>query len=445
MLAPVGDPIRSADRRPALTRSALGTYAAQIAISVLSLVNVFIVARTLGPAGRGEVAFLVAVAYLTSQFASLGVQYAHSNLAASRPELRSTLAANAAVFAAVFGGASAVLLILAFRVIPDLGADINFGLLVITASVVPFLILGQYLYLLVQAEYRFTVSNVAWVTPPIVNALLNGALAAAHVLTPARAFATWVIGQVISMLILVRAVQRREGFGRPDRALAKSALSFGVRAHFGRVMLLGNYRVDQWILGAVAGSRELGIYSVAVSWAEILFFVPTVLSVVQRPDFARADRSEIGSTATAGTRASLLLTTPLAAFVFVAAPYLCEDVFGDEFAGSTEQLRLLVLGAFGICLLKILGASLTAQGRPNLETIAIGGAFVVTIALDAALIPTHGGVGAAIASTVAYSVGGVLVVYIFCRTFGVSPRRLLPRRSDPRWLFGLVLGTLRRS
>src|SRR5881409_714889 len=111
MLAPVAEVQGNADRRPTLTRSALGTYAAQIGISVLSLVNVFIVARTLGAAGRGEVTFLVAVAYITSQFASLGIQFAHSNLAASRPELRPTLATNAALFAALLGGAAAFLLV----------------------------------------------------------------------------------------------------------------------------------------------------------------------------------------------------------------------------------------------------------------------------------------------------------------------------------------------
>ena len=53
-------------------------------------------------------------------------------------------------------------------------------------------------------------------------------------------------------------------------------------------MLLGNYRLDQWFVGAIAGSRELGLYSVAVAWAEALWYLPTALASVQRPDLVRA-------------------------------------------------------------------------------------------------------------------------------------------------------------
>ena len=73
------------------------------------------------------------------------------------------------------------------------------------------------------------------------------------------------------------------GFGRPERALAKRMLSFGLKAHLGRAMLFGNYRADQWILGVIAGSTQLGLYSVAVAWSEVLFFLPTTLVAVTAP------------------------------------------------------------------------------------------------------------------------------------------------------------------
>ena len=46
-------------------------------------------------------------------------------------------------------------------------------------------------------------------------------------------------------------------------------------------------------------------------------------------------------------------------------------------------------------------------------------AFVVTIALDLLLIPSHGGLGAALASTIAYLAGGLAVAVIFVRVLGV--------------------------
>ena len=57
-------------------------------------------------------------------------------------------------------------------------------------------------------------------------------------------------------------------------------------------MLLANYRVDQWLLGAIGGTRQLGQYSVAVAWAEVLFLLPTSLAAVQRPTIVRASPGE---------------------------------------------------------------------------------------------------------------------------------------------------------
>jgi O-antigen/teichoic acid export membrane protein len=427
------------DVRPSFASSALVTYVAQMAVAFFSLLNVLIVARGLGATGRGDVAFLVAVAYLTSQFASGGVQQAIANIAASRPETRPALATNACLFAAGYGFAAAGILVIAIKLVPDIGGDQHRGLLILAIATIPVLILSNYLLLMTQAEYRFRASNAAWVVPPIVNAALNGILSVAGVLTPSRAFMTWVLGQVIALILLLVSVQRRSGFGRPDRALARESAQFGIQAHFGRVMLLGNYRVDQWILGAISDTRELGIYSVAVSWAEVLFFIPTVLMMVQRPDVSRADKEDAAGAASAVFRAGVLCTIPVAVFLLVAAPFLCVTLLGSDFAGSVSQMRVLTFGAFGIVALKILGGTLTAQRRPNLETLAIGGAFVTTIALDVLLIPAHGGMGAAVASTAAYTAGGILVMVIFVRALGVSPGRLMPRSSDPRWIATTVL------
>jgi O-antigen/teichoic acid export membrane protein len=426
--------IQLTDVRPSLASSAVVTYVTQLAVAFLSLVNVLIVARSLGPSGRGDVAFLVAVSYLTSQFASGGVQQAIANIAASRPEARPALATNACFFAALYGVIAAAVVVVGIKLVPDVGGDQRRWLLVLAIAIVPVLILSNYLLLLIQAEYRFHVSNAAWLIPPLVNAGLNGTLSAVNVLTPARGFMTWVIGQVLATIVLMVGVQRRSGFGRPDRALARESAKFGIQAHFGRVMLLGNYRVDQWILGAISNSRELGIYSVAVSWAEVLFFTPTVLQTVQRPDVSRAGRADAAGAASAVFRAAVICTIPLAIFLLIAAPFLCVTLLGSEFSGSVSEMRVLTFGAFGIVALKILGSTLTAQRRPNLETLAIGGAFVATIVLDVLLIPSHGGMGAAIASTIAYTSGGVLVMVIFARALGVSARRLVPRSSDPRWI-----------
>jgi O-antigen/teichoic acid export membrane protein len=135
----------------------------------------------------------------------------------------------------------------------------------------------------------------------------------------------------------------------------------------------------------------------------------------------------------------------LAIGMVALAPLLCVGVFGEEFRDSIAMMRILILGAFGIVALKLLGNALTAQRKPMLETGAAAVAFVVILALDIALIPAHGGLGAAIASAVAYSVGGIAVALIFTRALHGRLRDLVPRRRDLVWLRRRVLARPARA
>lgn len=132
---------------------------------------------------------------------------------------------------------------------------------------------------------------------------------------------------------------------------------------------------------------------------------------------------------------ALTLTLLMAAGMFAAADFLCATIFGPEFRDAATALRVLILGVFGIVALKQLGNALTGQGRPLLATVAIGMAFCLTVVLDILLIPPYGGLGAAVASSVSYTVGGVLIAVIFARALDIRIRELIPRPSDAVWFW----------
>jgi O-antigen/teichoic acid export membrane protein len=137
-------------------------------------------------------------------------------------------------------------------------------------------------------------------------------------------------------------------------------------------------------------------------------------------------------------RNALLLTAITGIILILLAPLIVVGLFGEDFRGAIGQLRILVCGAFGIVALKQLGNALMARQKPTLASLAIGFAFVSTVVLDLLLIPHHGGIGAAIASTVSYTLGGVVVVLIFMRSLGGTRRELVPRADDARDVWSLV-------
>lgn len=375
------------------------------------------------------------VALLTSALASLGVEEANGNLAALEPGLRGALATNSALFAVGFGAAAAAAVAVLISVFPRLGAGSDPSLRLIAYAAIPILISQIYLQFLVRADYGFAATNLASLVGPVISVALNAAFLAADRITVETAVGVWLLGQACGVGLLVWYVARRgAGFGKPQPRLALRTLGFGLKAHGGRAMKTGNYRLDQWFLGALAGPRELGLYSVAVAWSEALFYLPEALGMVMRPDVVRATPEDAGERVARVCRMALLLSVPFVVALVVAAPILCVTVFGAEFRGAVDDLRVLAPGAFGIVALKLLANALTARRKPMLGNAAIAVAFAATIALDALLIPDHGGIGAATASTLAYTAGGAAVAIIFARSLRVPLSALVPRSRDIRAL-----------
>ena len=442
---PVGEIVEPARRR-SFSRNVAITYGTQLGAAVLQFLNILVVARTLGPTGRGEVALLTTIAILTSSIATLGVEQANVNLASTAPHIRRRLATNSLVLGLAFGALAAGLVAVLMLAVPSIAGSTPAGIRWATLCVIPVLVLAIDLQLLLQAEYRFGLTNVTFLLTPLVTLIVSVSLAAIGELTVELVMLTWIWGHIATTIILVWAVARLSaGFGAGDPHLARQTVVFGVKSHAGRVMTLANYRLDQWILAPLSGTREVGLYSVAVAWSEALLFLPTALAAVQRPDLARESEESAAGQAVAVLRACIVVTLPLAIVMVAAAPFLCVAVFGEAFSGSVGDLRVLAFSGFGVIVLKLLGNALVAQGRPLRSTAGVAVAFVVTVALDIALIPRFGGLGAAIASTAAYSAGGVAMAILFARAMRVPLISLVPRPGDVKVLWRRVRALARRE
>ena len=433
-------------RRRSPILNVIGTYGQQIAGSALGLVNVLIVSRALGPEGRGNVAFVLTMAMFVSQLSNLGVQSAVMNFGGRDRKLLPSLAGTSVAISLVLGCVSMGVIAGLVELFPAMGGHVDPTTRWIALGTVPGLILAYYLYSLALVEYRFAVANVVILLGPIGNALTNLVLAGTGHLSVRGAVVAWSAGQWAGLLVLLWFVHRRwEGFGQADRRLGKRMVGFGIKTHAGQIGMVGNYRLDQWLLGSISGARALGLYSVAVAWSEVLFFLPNAVANVQRPDLVRADESEASRQASVGFRAGTLLTLVSAVVLIAAAPFLCVTIFGSAFEGSIRDLRILALGAFGIAAIKQLGSALTAQNRPLLETGGILVAFAVTALTDVLLIPSHADLGASIASMVSYTAGGLAMTLLFVRALGGRVSDLVPRGSEVRWFWSALRAQVRRA
>ncbi|MGH7393406.1 MAG: polysaccharide biosynthesis C-terminal domain-containing protein, partial [Candidatus Rokuibacteriota bacterium] len=92
--------------------------------------------------------------------------------------------------------------------------------------------------------------------------------------------------------------------------------------------------------------------------------------------------------------------------------------------------RWLLPGIFTLSIGKVLVAELLAREKPSYASWATAIATVVNVAGTLTLVPRLGIAGAAISSSIAYSVLSVIVTWCYLRETGVAWSRLVPRRSD---------------
>ena len=428
------------DRRPPMFRAAMQTYGSYLVASAAGLANVVLTARLLGASGRGEIAFLTTVAGLIAFLASLSAYEAMINISGARPAERPALAGAGVVLAGVLGTLGAAAAWIVFRAVPAPEIQLTDADVLISICAIPLLILQTYFLYLARASYNLGMASLGWISAPLATLALNAGFAAVHGLTIRVAVMNWVIGLAVSAGMLVVHVGRSSGFALPSVPLLRRILGFGLRSHLGGVMVTGSYRLDHWMLGALAGARELGIYSVAVAWFEAISHLSRAVSVTFRPDLLRASAADAGRQSARIFRICAVVMLIIVAGTVLAAPFLCVFIFGPEFTDSVLDLRILAVSAFGVMALNIFGTTLVAQQRPLLESAAHGVGFAVAIVLFLVMIPPFGATGAALASAVSYLICGGVALFLVHRTLGLRYRALLPQPSDVGQLVRLSRG-----
>lgn len=214
-------------------------------------------------------------------------------------------------------------------------------------------------------------------------------------------------------------------FGRPSLALGRQVAGYGLRGQLGGLMSLINLRLDHAILGAIAGNSVLGVYAIASKFAELLRLVPTALSYVLYPRFAKASAETATREARIVLRSAGLLTAAAAAVLALSAGFV-PLVYGRSFSGAVGPARILLIGLAGEGIAGVVTAYLYGRGRPGLNSLAMGAGVAVTVVLDLALIKPFGAVGAAWASAAAYLVTDLALVAWFVATSRNRSRGLVP-------------------
>lgn len=379
--------------------------AAKVATNALQAVLFVLVARSLGPAGRGNVSFLTVFAVLLAILVGFGVLDAARSLLVASDDpvplgeyVGTSLALIAVVTVVAVGVAPLIFPLGHVEVTPPRVASF---------AGYACLLLAAYLFSAAVAAYGRTGYSAALETAGAVLQLgsalyfwRKGNLTVTPVMFSLGAgvalqvaLTAWALAQLPQS---PRPTWRRGTFRRLlNRGKGSAVVGLAQSVIFG---------FDRVLLGALSGSSAFGLYAVASTSSETLRLV--AISAGQVLTFRVASRQvAAGWLRRVGVMTMAFISIGTVAGLAIAG-LLIPRLFGDGYQGAVTPFRVLVVAELGACAYFLCVSVLVGLGELGQAGRAAAAGACVGVAVAVILVPPFGVVGAAWSSLIGYTALG---------------------------------------
>jgi O-antigen/teichoic acid export membrane protein len=396
-----------------------------------------ILARILGPEGRGIYALATFLPSLIVTFGNLGIGPATVYYVARGEFRRQGILGNNVLLSLGIGGLgvlAGLVVILFFRETVFPGVSSSYLLLALVLVPVEFFF--SYVNYVLLGAQRIKEFNSVQIAQSVlflgfITLALLGLRAGVTGAILAGLF-TWVIVDAIVFRLALRVAGGIDL--KPNTFYMKRAATYGIQAHISNILGFLNYRVDMFLVNWFLGPAAVGLYSVGVGIVEKLWMVSYSASTVLFPRVAAETEEQRRKEFTPLVARAVLWTTGLGALALVLlSRWIVLLLYSEAFLPAVGALQALLVGIVALSAGRVLANDIAGRGFPGLN-IYIGSAAVLTnVVLNLLWTPRYGIVGAAWASTASYTVSFLGALFFYCRLSGNRWTKIVfPQPGD--WL-----------
>ena len=405
-----------------------------------------VLARTLGPEGRGIYALAMLLPSLIVTFGNLGIGPATVYYVA-RGEFRcqEILGNNVLLSVGIgsLGFLAGLVVVLFFR--ENVFPGVALGYLLLALVLVPVEVFFSYVRYVLLGAQRIKEFNYVQIAQ---SALFLGFVALALLGLKAGVTGAILAGLFTWLAIdaLVFHLARRVAGGvdlKPNISYMKRATTYGVQAHLANILGFLNYRVDMFLVNGFLGPAAVGLYAVGVGLVEKLWMVSHAASTVLFPRVAAEKEENRRKEFTPLVARTVLWTTALGALLLALfSRWIVLLFYSEAFLPAVGALQSLLVGIVALSAWRVLANDIAGRGFPGLNIYTGLAAVVTNVALNLLWIPRYGIIGAAWASTASYTVSFIGALFFYCRLSGNRWTKVIfPQRGDWAlyWRTGLAL------
>ena len=418
-----------------LKKDILATFGGQVGRAAMLILAMTILARVLGPSGRGLYALAMLLPRTVAVFAQFGQMAVNPTFAGLYREQRKALFAQSVLFAVVFGGLGLLGTAAYFFWLPlDLGkfSELPVAAIWIALLFIPAETLSGLLCELARGTERIVSTVVLMAASAAVMAL--GMLVVLVVFDGDVIDALWMTILAPAVLILGNLVQLRSIATVNPRQLSwplmRESLQFGgvVTVSTAAMFLIG--QIGLYLLGFMdVETAQIGLYATAVTMARQISFVPTSVAQAFLPRLSNNPEARAQQTPMV-FRLTLLVCLAMMVLMALAGPPALLILFGFEFSGCIVPFLAMLPGLAVFGAFRVLGMYLWVKKKPQYGMVNNWICLVATTVLSLVLIPSWGIFGAAAGNTLGLTTLSVLTAWAYRRESGTPLRDLVPTRGD---------------
>jgi O-antigen/teichoic acid export membrane protein len=436
------------DNRQAVTFSGrvvvlLGT---QVFGAALGVINGILLARLLGPAGKGDYYIVVLLPATATVLLQLGLPQAFSFFAARGQMLRilgKTALLTVALSAVAFLGVAIVVPLIHDAALGTVTPE----QIVLAFVAFPFALNAMFTTAIVigrQAVRSYAVANI---TTSVSTTILLIAILGGVGPSVSAALVVYVLSvsiQAMGFAIAARRVAASTNWA--EHVSYRQLFGYGLQFYPGSIAGFFSYRVDAFLIAFLIAdaSTALGYYSMAVGLAEMVFFLPRAVSTLFFPHVAGASRQDADRQVAVTSRVTLVLTGAFAVALIPAAVAMIVLIL-PAFDPALLPLVVLLPGVVALGPTFVVSGYMTGIDRPGIVSAVSLTALGVNVASNLLLIPRYGIVGAAASSLISYSLSSLLLTIVASR---LTMTRVIdfwvPRPSDVRYVLTTTSNLVRR-
>ncbi len=444
MPAEMVDTTSAADtQRPSFRVNTTSRLIVGAVVLLTAQISQIVIARALGPNGKGVASILILTASVAVILTDLGLTTSGVYFVGRRKYTAQSIVSTYLTTGVVVGLVTTIVMVALCRPLANLLFNGSYPeLIVLLALGIPAGLLSRWLAgalrgleEIVKLSYVNALESVAGLAALAITLFL---------LKQGQASVVWganatVVFSLIATAYLIRQQGIRLSFGM-NREILKESLCYGMKGQAGQILQWINYRFDLFIVNALRTRAELGIYSVAAGVPTLIWQVPNAIAFALYSRVSVLDKEGGDQVAIDSARHSALASLLLAAAFVPISRYAIPILFGKAFSSAIVATWLLLPGTVALSYYKTLGVHLAGQGKPEYGSYAGAVSVVLTIALDFLLIPEYGINGAAVASSIAYTVTGAITIYWFVRMTGCTKisKLFVPQPGDLRTWISMI-------